>query len=101
MRLLELGSEPDLAREPLGADPLGQLGGEHLHDDGAAQRLVASHEHARHSAAAQLPLERVRRAERALKLFAQLIRGHGRTRSHQGKSKCRSAQIPAATRATQ
>jgi hypothetical protein len=40
VRLLQGGCEPNLAREALGAEPLGQLGSEHLHDDLAAQRHV-------------------------------------------------------------
>ena len=69
--LLELGGEPNLAGEPFDAEPLRELGGEDLHDDGSTQRLLTRHEQARHAAAAQLTLEGVGRSERSFEFFAQ------------------------------
>ena len=59
VRVLQPRGDADLAREPLGAHPLGELGREHLHDDAPAERRLLGHEHARHPAAAELALEGV------------------------------------------
>jgi hypothetical protein len=77
VRLLQRGGHPDLAREALGRESLGQLGGEHLHDDPAAERRILGEEHARHAPAAELALERVGGAERRLQAVAEQV-GHGR-----------------------
>jgi hypothetical protein len=79
VRVLEPRRETDLAREPFGAQPLGQLGREHLHHDPAAERHVLRHEHAGHPAAPELALEGVRRTERRLKPVAEEV-GHGAAR---------------------
>ena len=71
VRMLQPRRELDLALEPLGVDAGQQLRRQHLHDDVPPQRLLARHEHARHAAAAELALDRVRRAERVLQLVAK------------------------------
>ena len=74
VRMLEPRREHDLAFEPLDRDAGGHLRRQHLHDDLALQRMLFGHEHARHSAAAELALERVGAAEYGLELFAKI--GH-------------------------
>ena len=74
VRLLQRRREPDLAREPLGAQSLGQLRRQHLDDHVAPERVSSRDEHARHAAAAELALERVGRAERRLKALPGEVR---------------------------
>ena len=57
--MLERRREHDLALEPVDRDGRGQLVRQHLHDDGAPERVVAGDEHGRHAAAPELPLEGV------------------------------------------
>ncbi|CAA9292297.1 MAG: hypothetical protein AVDCRST_MAG11-198 [uncultured Gemmatimonadaceae bacterium] len=77
VRLLERRGQLDLPREALGVERRGQLGGEDLHHDVAAERLLARHEDARHARAAQLALQRVGRAEGRLELVAEGVGGGG------------------------
>ncbi len=71
VRLLQRGDRPDLALEPLGAEPLREVGREHLHDDLALEPLLLGDEDAAHAAAAELALEAVGVAERLLELRQQ------------------------------
>ena len=75
VRLLQRGSEADLALEPLGAQPLGQLGREYLEHDAPPEARLLGHEDAAHPAAAELALQGVGRAERVLQSVAQRV-GH-------------------------
>jgi len=68
------GSEPSFTGEAFGAQPLGQLGREHLHDDAPAKCKLLRHEYARHATAAELALEDVRVREVGLEVGEQV--GH-------------------------
>ena len=57
VRVLEAGGEEDLLLEALGAHARGELGGEELDDDAAAEAAVAGEVDAAHAAAAELALE--------------------------------------------
>ena len=65
------GDRSDLALEPLGAEPLREVGREHFHDDLALEPLLVGDEDAAHPAAAELALEAVGVAERFLELRQQ------------------------------
>lgn len=65
--MLEPGSDPHLTREALGREPLGQLGGDHLHHVLAAERHVLGDEHGRPAPAHELQRERFGAAERGLR----------------------------------
>jgi hypothetical protein len=56
VRVLELGSELDLALEPDGADGARALGREDLDDNRTAKRPIGCEEEAAHSTTAQLAL---------------------------------------------
>jgi hypothetical protein len=76
VRMVELRRELDLPAEALEVHPLHQLRRQHLHHHPPPQRHVGGHEHPAHPPAPELPLDRVRRAERGLKLVAE-GGGHG------------------------
>jgi hypothetical protein len=59
VRLLQRRRQPNLAREPLGAQADGALWREHLDDDIAIEGGVVREEHACHATARQFTLERV------------------------------------------
>jgi hypothetical protein len=73
VRLLKRSGETNLAPEPLGADRRSQVSGQRLDDDTPLQGAVASHKHARHTAARKLVLEDIRVAEGPLELGLQAI----------------------------
>ncbi len=81
--MLELGGEVDLAAEPLDAHPGRQLGQQYLDDDPALERRLQRQEDAGHPAAAELALDPVGIAERALKLVPE-IHGHGSNVARRG-----------------
>jgi len=62
----EPGREADLLAEAIGADRVRQLGGQELDDHLAVERGLGGEEDARHPAAAQLALDRMRAAQRVL-----------------------------------
>ncbi len=62
MRVLQRGSEADLALEPLGAHTRRHLRGQHLHHHLTPEAHFLGEEHAAHAAAAELALDAVRRA---------------------------------------
>ena len=66
--LLQSRGELDLPREPLSAEPLGQLWREYFDHDSPSQRAFLGEKHARHAAAAELPLYGVGSAERIVQL---------------------------------
>ena len=70
--MLQARGELDLAPESLLAHRRRELGREHFHDDEAVERDLARDEHARHPAPAELVLEGVRIAERALELRPEI-----------------------------
>ena len=78
VRLLEPSREPYLAGETLGAQALGELGGDHLDDDLSAERGLVGDEDARHPTAAELALEGVSGAEGGLELVAEVGHRQGR-----------------------
>ena len=59
MRVLQGGSEADLALEPLGAHAGRQLGGQHLHHHLPAEPHFLGEEYAAHAATAELALDAV------------------------------------------
>ncbi len=73
--LLERGGELELPRESRGRESVGELRGQHLHDDFAAERFVVGDEYAGHSAAAQLPLYCIVAPERLLELNEKIVQG--------------------------
>jgi hypothetical protein len=73
MRMLKLGREHDLASEALTVHSGAKLGLEHLHDDGAPERVLERHEDATHSAASQLALDAVPGGESGLQLVAESV----------------------------
>ncbi len=70
--MLELGRDPDLAQEPLGADRGGDLRIEHLDRDLALVAAVARQVDERHTPAADLPLDDVAVAEDLLDLVEEI-----------------------------
>lgn len=64
-------ARPDLALETLSAQPPGEVGREHLHDDLSMQPRFVGKEDAAHAAAAELLLQAVGVTERLLKLVSQ------------------------------
>src|SRR5207253_4348117 len=88
VRLLQRRGDLDFAIEPLGADPLRQLGGEDLYDDLAPQLGIFGDEDAGHPAAAQLTLQCVCRTECRLELFAQVHATEGRARESSDWGEC-------------
>ena len=63
VRMLQRGRHPDLAFEALGADGAGELGGEHLRDDRAAEPRVLYGKDAGHAATTELASHGERVAE--------------------------------------
>jgi hypothetical protein len=86
--VLQPGGESDLALEARGRDAGGEVGGEDLDDDAAAEPRVLGDEDPRHAAAAELALEGVGRAERGLQSVAEEI-GHGCGGSGRGRARPR------------
>ena len=80
MRLLEPGGEPDLAREPVSTEPLGQVGGKDLHDHVAAEGGLVGDEDTAHAAATVFAPNGVSRAQGALQLVAKDVWHGGHTR---------------------
>ncbi len=72
VRLLEGRRDPDLPLESIDADAGRKLGREHLDDDRALKARVNRGEDARHAAAAELAVERVRGPEGRLELAAKV-----------------------------
>ena len=77
--MLQLGRELHFTPESFIAHIGGDFRHEHFCDHGAIQRIIARDEHAAHSAAAKLALDRIVRAERGLECFLQ-VNGCGRMR---------------------
>jgi hypothetical protein len=75
--MLQRGRHANLAQEPLGAEHCTQLGVEHFERDAPVVLLVAREKHGGHAAAPDLAIDRIRLAERALKLVLQSR--HGRS----------------------
>jgi hypothetical protein len=78
VRLLQRRRELDLALEALGADALEEIGGEHLDDHLATEADFVGDEDTTHTAATELALEGISRAERCLQLVAKIRHGGGR-----------------------
>src|SRR5687767_2272961 len=72
MRILQRGSDLDLAREPLGRDALCQLRRQYLDHDPAVERLVHRDEYSRHSATEKLTLQCIRIAQSGLQLLPEV-----------------------------
>jgi hypothetical protein len=64
VRVAQRRDEPHLALEARDVDRAPELRRQHLHHDAAPQPHLFGHEHATHPPAAELTLDRVRRAER-------------------------------------
>ena len=73
--LLKCRRRLDLALEAFNADPLRQLGGEHLHHNLPLEAVLFGHEDSAHPPATELALECIGTAERLLQLLADLL-GH-------------------------
>ncbi len=72
VRVLESRSKQDLAPKTLDVQPGDELGWQHLDDDGAMERRVSGDEDPRHTAAAELALDRVATRQRGLKLLSKI-----------------------------
>jgi hypothetical protein len=68
------GSEPGFTGEAFGAQPLGQLARQHLHDDAPAKCKLLRHEYARHATAAELALDAVLAAQDLIQAVAEVVR---------------------------
>jgi hypothetical protein len=77
VRVLHPGRDEDLAAEALEVDA-GEIGGEELDDDAAAERAIEGDEDPTHPAAAQLPLDDVAVAEPGLQEVEQRVAGDAR-----------------------
>ena len=75
VRMLQRRGELDLAVEAVDADLRRQLGRQDFDDDLAGEPGFFGEEHAAHAAAAQLPLDAIRRPEGGLQAVGEL--GHG------------------------
>jgi hypothetical protein len=80
VRMLQRCRQLDFAIETIDADFGGELRRQNFHDNAAAESRFFGEEDAAHSAAAQLPLDAVRRAEGGLQFLRQIRRCHGRLR---------------------
>jgi hypothetical protein len=69
--VLELGRQLDFSAEALGAQALGELGGDDLDNHSPTERRLRRQVHARHPRAWQLTLEDVGRTKRRLQNFGQ------------------------------
>src|SRR2546423_12970345 len=72
VRVLEHRGQMNLAAESVHVDADSEVRKQDFHHDPATQRRVLSHEDPRHATAAELPLERIARAERALELVFKI-----------------------------
>jgi hypothetical protein len=81
VRMLQSGSDRDLATEPSDGHVSGQFGREHLHDDTPAERSLLGYENARHPSAAELTLDCVGVTERCLELVADVRQSNRSRRS--------------------
>ena len=79
VRMVQRGRDVDLEAEAVGAHPAGQLGGENFDHDLAPERLLGRHEHARHTAAAELALDGVGAAEGGFQIVPKAV-GQGELR---------------------
>ena len=87
--MLKLRDEHDLPAESLAIDTCTELRLQYLHDHGSAEGVLDGDEHATHSPAGQLTLNRVRGREGALELVAKRVDFHrcqdaGRTKLRRG-----------------
>src|SRR5439155_23678585 len=79
VRMLQPGGHPDLQQEALGAQARGESGLEDLERDGAVMPQVVSEVDSGHAAAAELALDVVAVAERGVRRWKGIGRGHLQT----------------------
>src|SRR3954470_2457736 len=72
MGMLQLGSELNFPTEAFAVDAGGEVRGKDLDDDGTAEAPILGDEHPAHSAAQQLALELVARAQRLLEIVSEI-----------------------------